>query len=216
MSASFPSFRILLTLGLGALLAGPALAQTVADIMPGKGVTVVPVNSGLPEESFQTTIVVRALERLGYNVVPIEEATQAGAHELVASGAATFMPAHWDPLQNGFYDKAGGDAELWRGGEFITDVQPGWFVDKKTAEAHGIQSVTDLQKPEIAKLFDRDGDGRANLIGCNTGWACAAANARRLQNVHPGRIEPFGNLGQVLSECDVLVSATGAPGRRLR
>lgn len=38
------------------------------------------------------------------------------------------------------------------------------------------------------------------------------ANARRLQNVHPGRIEPFGNLGQVLSECDVLVSATGAPG----
>jgi glutamyl-tRNA reductase len=38
------------------------------------------------------------------------------------------------------------------------------------------------------------------------------ANARRLQNAHPGRIEPMENLGQVLSECDVVVSATGAPG----
>lgn len=38
------------------------------------------------------------------------------------------------------------------------------------------------------------------------------ANARRLQNAHPGRIEPMEHLGQVLSECDVVVSATGAPG----
>jgi len=38
------------------------------------------------------------------------------------------------------------------------------------------------------------------------------ANASRLRNIHPGRLEPLPRLGDVLSECDVLVSATAAPG----
>jgi glycine betaine/proline transport system substrate-binding protein len=29
-----------------------------------------------------------------------------------------------------------------------------------------------LQDPEIAALFDTDGDGKANLTGCNPGWGC--------------------------------------------
>lgn len=37
-------------------------------------------------------------------------------------------------------------------------------------------------------------------------------NAKKLLGVHPGRIEPLERLPQALAECDVLVSATGAPG----
>lgn len=37
-------------------------------------------------------------------------------------------------------------------------------------------------------------------------------NARKLQAVHPGRIEGLDGLPQALAECDVVVSATGAPG----
>ena len=37
-------------------------------------------------------------------------------------------------------------------------------------------------------------------------------NAQKLQAVHPGRIDPLDRLPQALAECDVLVSATGAPG----
>ncbi len=37
-------------------------------------------------------------------------------------------------------------------------------------------------------------------------------NARRLQAVHAGRIESLENLPAALAECDVVVSATGAPG----
>nr|WP_315983946.1 glycine betaine/L-proline ABC transporter substrate-binding protein ProX [Aliamphritea spongicola] len=33
-------------------------------------------------------------------------------------------------------------------------------------------SLEDLKKPEIAKLFDADGDGKADLTGCNPGWGC--------------------------------------------
>lgn len=38
------------------------------------------------------------------------------------------------------------------------------------------------------------------------------SNALRLRNIHPGRIEPLSRLSDVLAECDVLVSATAAPG----
>ena len=38
------------------------------------------------------------------------------------------------------------------------------------------------------------------------------ANAARLRNIHPGRLEPLSALGNVLEGCDVLVSATSAPG----
>lgn len=37
-------------------------------------------------------------------------------------------------------------------------------------------------------------------------------NSARLQRVHPGRLEPLEALDRVLEECDVLVSATAAPG----
>ena len=38
------------------------------------------------------------------------------------------------------------------------------------------------------------------------------ANARRLQAIHPGRVEDLSALGTILAESDVLVSATGAGG----
>ncbi|MEO0837065.1 MAG: glycine betaine/L-proline ABC transporter substrate-binding protein ProX, partial [Cyanobacteria bacterium J06642_3] len=35
-----------------------------------------------------------------------------------------------------------------------------------------ITNLEQLKDPELAKLFDSDGDGKANLVGCNAGWAC--------------------------------------------
>jgi glycine betaine/proline transport system substrate-binding protein len=32
--------------------------------------------------------------------------------------------------------------------------------------------LADLQDPEIAAVFDRSGDGKADLVGCSEGWAC--------------------------------------------
>ena len=48
----------------------------------------------------------------------------------------------------------------------------GYMIDKATAEKYDITSLDQLADPEIAGLFDSDGDGKANLLGCNTGWAC--------------------------------------------
>ncbi|WP_293057141.1 glycine betaine ABC transporter substrate-binding protein [Okeania sp. SIO2B3] len=45
-------------------------------------------------------------------------------------------------------------------------------MDKKTADKYQITNIEQLKNPEIAKLFDSDGDGKANLVGCNSGWSC--------------------------------------------
>jgi glycine betaine/proline transport system substrate-binding protein len=47
------------------------LAVQATDL-PGKGVKVLPLQSSLAEETFQTLLVTRALQKLGYEVLPIE------------------------------------------------------------------------------------------------------------------------------------------------
>ena len=48
----------------------------------------------------------------------------------------------------------------------------GYQIDKKTADKYQITNIKELKNPEIAKLFDWDKNGKANLVGCNPGWAC--------------------------------------------
>ncbi len=49
----------------------------------------------------------------------------------------------------------------------------GYMIDKATADAMGITSMSQLADASIAAVFDTDGDGLADLIGCNEGWGCA-------------------------------------------
>ena len=43
-------------------------------------------------------------------------------------------------------------------------------------EAAGIEWLADIgDSPETAALFDSDGEGLANLVGCNEGWGCQVA-----------------------------------------
>lgn len=147
-------------------------ASTQAAEMPGKGVTVQPLKSSIAEETFQTLLVMRALEKLGYDVKPIKEIEYAAGHIAIANGDATFMADHWDPLHVDFFDKAGGDEKLYREGIYSGGALQGYLVDKKTADKHGINNVAQFKDPKIAKLFDSNGDGKADLAGCNPGWGC--------------------------------------------
>ncbi len=150
-------------------LAGAAVA---ADDLPGKGVVVQPLKSSIAEETFQTLLVVKALERLGYEVKPIKEIEYAAGHVAIANGDATFLADHWDPLHVDFYTRAGGAEKIYREGVFSSGALQGYLIDKKTAEAHGITNLGQLKDPKIAKLFDSNDDGKADLTGCTPGWGC--------------------------------------------
>lgn len=156
-----------------------ALAATfsftaVAADMPGKGVEVQPLKSSIAEETFQTELVMRALTDLGYDVKPIKEIEYATGHLALANGDGTFMADHWKPLHVDFYQKAGGDEKLYRKGVFSPGALQGYLIDKKTADEYNIKSIDQLADPKLAKLFDADGDGKADLGGCTPGWGCEA------------------------------------------
>jgi glycine betaine/proline transport system substrate-binding protein len=158
-----------LAISLTALISSPA---AFAADLPGKGVTVSPVQSTLPEESFQTELINRALEKLGYEVKPTEEVDYNVAYTAIAAGDATYMAVNWEPLQNDMYNAAGGDGKFYRKGTYISGAAQGYLIDKKTADKYHITDISQLKDPKLAKLFDANNDGKADLAGCNPGWVC--------------------------------------------
>ncbi len=160
------------------MLAAATASLTLASLslqaaeLPGKGVAVSPIKGSPANAWFQHMVVQIALEKLGYEVEETLEADFPALHLAVASGDADYTVNHWRPLHNGFFDKSGGEDVMSRVKPVITGAGQGYFVDKKTAEAQAITSIDQLKDPTVAALFDGDGDGKANLSGCNPGWGC--------------------------------------------
>ena len=151
------------------LISGTAFAD---NMKPGEGVEVQPLKSSIAEETFQTVLVMKALEELGYNVNDIQEIEYAAGHVAIGNGDATFLADHWNPLHADFYKAAGGDEKIYREGVYSPGALQGYLIDKKTADEYNITNISQLSDPEIAKIFDNNGDGKADLAGSNPGWGC--------------------------------------------
>ncbi|KEO58162.1 glycine betaine/L-proline ABC transporter substrate-binding protein ProX [Thalassospira permensis] len=151
------------------LISGTAFAD---NMKPGEGVEVQPLKSSIAEETFQTVLVMKALEELGYDVNDIQEIEYAAGHVAIGNGDATFLADHWNPLHADFYKAAGGDEKIYREGVYSPGALQGYLIDKKTADEYNITNISQLSDPEIAKIFDNNGDGKADLAGCNPGWGC--------------------------------------------
>ena len=157
---------------------------SLAQNLPGKGVDVLPLLGTVDEELFQTLIVSRGLEKLGYNVKAPKSLENATEHVVVAQGDAIFMANYWIPLHQGFYDHNGGANNFYREGTFSTNAAQGYLIDKATADKYKITDLMQLKDPKIAKLFDTDGDGKADLTGCNPGWGCELAINKHLKGLN--------------------------------
>ncbi|SDP68520.1 glycine betaine/L-proline ABC transporter substrate-binding protein ProX [Desulforhopalus singaporensis] len=140
--------------------------------MVGKGKSVQPCYNGIVEELFQLLIVDKGLEQLGYEVKTPLELEVTSMHMAVAQGDADYNANSWIPLHNNFYEKVGGADVVTRVGTLVEGAVQGYLIDKKTAEKYNIKTINDLADPELAKLFDSNGDGTADLTGCNPGWGC--------------------------------------------
>lgn len=149
-----------------------ALSAHAVSATPGEGIKIIPIFPPIAEERFRGDIALQGLRELGYKVQEPKETDYGVMMMALANGDADFTVHLWNKLHEKFYTQAGGDDVMVKTGEIMPGVLQGYLVDKKTAEAHNIKYITDLQKPEIAKLFDSDGDGKADLTGCNPGWGC--------------------------------------------
>ena len=76
----------------GVLAGGLAFAGSAfAADQPGQGVEVQPIKSSIAEETFQTLLVMKALEELGYDVKEIKEIEYAAGHVALGNGDEVFL-----------------------------------------------------------------------------------------------------------------------------
>ncbi|HBV7143363.1 TPA: proline/glycine betaine ABC transporter substrate-binding protein ProX, partial [Klebsiella pneumoniae] len=114
---------MLATAAFATLLATSAFA---ADL-PGKGITVKPAQSTISEESFQTLLVSRALEKLGYTVEKPSEVDYNVAYTSIAAGDTTFIATNWQPLHDDMYAAAGGYNKFYRKGVYVSGAAQGYL-----------------------------------------------------------------------------------------
>lgn len=147
-------------------------ALSFADsMMPGKGVTVRPIEGTNLEEKFQHQIIYRALMELGYEIAEPQEVEYQTIHLALGTGDGDFTAVHWDPLHAAFFEESGGADKMTKVGSYIEGALQGYLVDSDSYAA-GVQNLGDLKDPEVAKRFDADGNGTADLAGCVPGWGC--------------------------------------------
>ena len=162
------------------LVAASLCAHASAD-KPGEGVKVTPIFPSIAEERFRGEVAMQGLRELGYKVQEPKETEYGVMMVALANGDADFTVHLWDKLHDKFYQQAGGNDVMVKAGDIMPGVLQGYLIDKKTAQAHNIKYITDLKKPEIAKLFDTDGDGKADMTGCNPGWGCELVIAHHMK-----------------------------------
>ncbi len=155
--------------------------KSTEDPLPGKGIVVRPTSGLETYGTFITEIVDIGLEKLGYEVKGQKQLNVPAMHIAVSNGDVDFAGTHWEAGHQEFFDNNGGEEKLERLGTLISNSLVGYEIDKKTAEEYNITNLSQLKDPKIAKLFDSDGDGLANLIGCTAGWMCERIINHHLQ-----------------------------------
>jgi len=158
---------------LGAILTSLLIIFSSCQQIPNsQTITIRSAHSTWIEESFQTNIVNIGLEKLGYKVEKPQQIEYPAIYISIANGDLEYSVIYYQPGHKKFFDNAGGEEKLEGVGILTPKGMQGYQIDKKTGEKYNITNIEQLKDPEIAKLFDSDKDGKANLVGCNPGWAC--------------------------------------------
>ena len=165
--------RYLLTLLTFFLLGAPALAQEDAQSMPGEGTTVTPAIGNWESARPIAQIFITLLEELGYEVEDPTTLANPIFYQSLVNGdvdywAHSWMPNQSNQLPGNFDQEAAFAGTVVEGGAL-----QGYLVDKASQEEFGITSLEDFKRDEVKAAFDSNGDGKADLVGCESGWACA-------------------------------------------
>ena len=138
--------------------------------MPGKGVRVRP-GYDIPPFRLIAEVVNIGLSKLGYDVQELKQISSAALlYAALSSDDLDFTPTDSERSYAKFYENSGGDAKFERLGTINENFFQGYQIDKKTADQYKITNIGQLKDPKIAKLFDSDGDGKADLSGAQAGW----------------------------------------------
>jgi glycine betaine/proline transport system substrate-binding protein len=149
-------------------------AGTSEDVpLPGAGKTVLMGRPTWDTGWFQVEVVTLLLEELGYTVEGPFTLDNPTFYSAVARGDVHLWVNGWFPLHSRFVNQNNQRNTIVLVGHIVSggSIQ-GYLIDKQTADTHQITNLRDFLDPEVAKLFDHDGNQKADLIGCDVGWGC--------------------------------------------
>ena len=162
-----------------ALAAAEAEAPEPEMALPGEGVSVIMARGNWIETNFQNYVVQLLLEELGYEVSDPEAIAPATFYPAVAQRDydlwASSWPLNHTPLLQGESPDGGtfGDKAGYIGTMMASGALQGLLVDIPSVEQFGFTTLGELlDNPEAVAHFDSDGDGKADLNGCDDGWGC--------------------------------------------
>lgn len=158
-----------------ALSAGTMLAVPVSSLHaqeePGAGVTVKMAQATWDTGWFEAAIYKQLIEKLGYTVEGPTTLDNPPFYQAVSQGDLDLWVNGWFPLHNSYESTYSQGAEqvgfVAKGGAL-----EGYLVDKASVEKFDIKTLDDFKRDEVKKAFDRDGDGKADLVACPPGWGC--------------------------------------------
>lgn len=151
-------------------LGGTAFA---AQSKPGEGTTIHPATATWRSAKPTLAIFTVLLEDLGYsfdkptvlsNPIFYKTVTRKSGPDFWTGG---WFPSHYTQLPDDFKQHASIVGTIVKNGAI-----QGFLVSKKAAKKYDITSLADFKRPEVRKAFDRDGDGKAEIMGCPPGWGC--------------------------------------------
>ncbi len=151
------------------------------DMLPGEGVSVSMARADWSTGYFQAQVYKQLLEELGYDVSePSEkELGPSLAYLAMAEGDVDFWANSWYPGHNSWWEPELPDGSLVGdhlekvGAVFVGGGLQGFLITKSTADEYGITHIDQINNdPEIRALFDSDGDGVAEIYGCQESWTC--------------------------------------------
>jgi len=103
--------------------------------------------------------------------VELQNGTNPIVFEAMDSGSMDAHPEVWMPNQQNLHDTYVNDKGTVAMNPNGVAAFQGMCVPKAFAEEHGITSIDDLTNPDIAALFDSDGDGQGEIWIGAPGWA---------------------------------------------
>jgi len=161
--------RSFLLILLAVLLALPVAAD---QVRPGEGVKVQPARATWNTGYFQEALVRDGLKELGYQVEKPKELQNPLFYQTLALGDVDYWTNGWFPMHKEHMPK-----NFDEKGEVIGYVVKagglqGYLVSKRDVEKFNIRSLDDFKRPEVKEAFDRNGDGKADLVACPPGWGC--------------------------------------------
>lgn len=164
-------FRLKTLSTLAAIALTSVALPAIAQEQPGEGKEIVLAQPTWDTGWFQTEIFRQMFEELGYSVAAPLTLDSPAFYQSVGLGDVSLWVDGWFPIHNPYKMAFEGSAEIIPG--VVTGgALEGYLVDKATAEAMDITSLEDFKRDDVKAAFDRDGDGKADMVACPPGWGC--------------------------------------------